>query len=148
MKKMELWAGLGRGVNNLCAAIIGTLSINLFETKSVFVNSIVALVMFVLISLSIFIYYMHNGIRQDIESIETQEEDLKDKFIKFSETFSLTPREKEVMMKLLTSDKSVQDIAGELYISRAALYRHIANLNEKTGTKSRVGLIQFYYEWK
>lgn len=51
-------------------------------------------------------------------------------------------------MKLLTSDKSVQDIAGELYISRAALYRHIANLNEKTGTKSRVGLIQFYYEWK
>ena len=84
---------------------------------------------------------MQNGIRQDIESIEPQEEDLKDKFIKFSETFSL-------MMKLLTSDKSVQDIAGELYISRAALYRHIANLNEKTGTKSRVGLIQFYYEWK
>ena len=148
MKKMELWAGLGRGVNNLCAAIIGTLSINLIETKSVFVNSIVALVMFVLISLSIFIYYMQNGIRQDMESIEPQKEDLKDKFIKFSETFSLTPREKEVMMKLLTSDKSVQDIAGELYISRAALYRHIANLNEKTGTKSRVGLIQFYYEWK
>ena len=26
-----------------------------------------------------------------------------------------------------------------------AFYRHIASLNEKTGTKARVGLLQFYY---
>ena len=32
-------------------------------------------------------------------------------------------------------------------ISRAALYRHINTLNEKTATKGRIGLIQFYYEW-
>ena len=32
-------------------------------------------------------------------------------------------------------------------ISRPVLYRHISSLNEKTGTKSRIGLLQFYYEW-
>ena len=36
--------------------------------------------MFVLIEFINIHIYMHNGIRQDIESIETQEEDLKDKF--------------------------------------------------------------------
>ena len=45
-------------------------------------------------------------------------------------------------------EENVQDIAEALSISRAALYRHIAGLNEKTGTKSRIGLLQFYYGWK
>ena len=56
-------------------------------------------------------------------------------------------KQKEVLEMLLTSDENVQDIAGKLFISRAALYRHISNLNQKTKTKSRVGLLQFYYEW-
>ena len=48
----------------------------------------------------------------------------------------------------LKSDKNVKEIAQELYISRAALYRHISNMNEKTDTKSREGLIKFYYQWE
>jgi len=32
-------------------------------------------------------------------------------------------------------------------LSRPVLYRHIRSLNEKTGTQSRIGLLQFYYEW-
>ena len=48
---------------------------------------------------------------------------------------------------ILVSDENVQDIAETLMISRAALYRHIASLNEKTGTKSRIGLVQFYYRY-
>ena len=46
------------------------------------------------------------------------------------------------------SDDNIQEIAEQLAISRAALYRHIGNLNEKTETKTRIGLIQFYYSWK
>ena len=53
----------------------------------------------------------------------------------------------EVLEVLLVSDENVQDIAETLMISRAALYRHIASLNEKTGTKSRIGLVQFYYRY-
>lgn len=54
----------------------------------------------------------------------------------------------EVLETLLKSDKNVKEIAQELYISRAALYRHISNMNEKTDTKSREGLIKFYYQWE
>ena len=48
---------------------------------------------------------------------------------------------------LLTSDKGMQELADRLYISRTMLYRHVASLNEKTSTKSRISLIQFYYSW-
>ena len=65
----------------------------------------------------------------------------------FADAHHLTLREREVLQKLLVSDGSVQDIADELYISRASLYRHISSMNEKTGTKTRVGLIQYYYGW-
>ena len=65
----------------------------------------------------------------------------------FASSFSLTEREKEVLEVILVSDENVQNIAETLMISRAALYRHIASLNEKTGTKSRIGLVQFYYRY-
>ena len=62
-----------------------------------------------------------------------------------SREYQLTPREREVLQALVTSDKTAQEIAHEIGMSRAAFYRHIASLNEKTGTKARVGLLQFYY---
>lgn len=70
-----------------------------------------------------------------------------DKFSAFSEQYALTNREREVLQALLSSDENVQDIAHALGISRAAIYRHISNMNEKTTTKARMGLIQFYYGW-
>lgn len=36
----------------------------------------------------------------------------------------------------------------DLFVSRTLLYRHISALNEKTGTRSRIGLIQFNYNWE
>ncbi|MFR0847812.1 MAG: LuxR C-terminal-related transcriptional regulator [Eubacterium sp.] len=66
----------------------------------------------------------------------------------FRKTVTLTSREQDVLQALLESDDSVQNIAASLYISRAALYRHIASINEKTHTKSRIGLLQLYYSWK
>ena len=65
----------------------------------------------------------------------------------FVQEFNLTPREGEVLAYLLHSDESMQEVAKQLAISRAALYRHIANMNEKTKTKARMGLVQFYYSW-
>lgn len=49
----------------------------------------------------------------------------------FVQEFHLTPREGEVLDYLLHSDESMQDVAKQLAVSRAALYRHIANMNEK-----------------
>ncbi len=67
---------------------------------------------------------------------------------RFAESFDLTEREQEVLQLLLLSDDGMQEIADSLFVSRAMLYRHIAALNEKTGTRSRIGLIQFYYNWE
>lgn len=66
----------------------------------------------------------------------------------FAKAFSLTHRETEVLQVLLVSDENVQKIAEQLLISRAALYRHITSINEKTNTKSRIGLVQFYYRFE
>ena len=60
---------------------------------------------------------------------------------------NIKEREKEVLHALLFSDKDVQDIAESLFISRAALYRHISSINQKTNTNKRVGIIQYYYAW-
>ena len=48
---------------------------------------------------------------------------------------------------LVVSDQSVQDIATTLFLSRSTLYRHISSINKKTGTASRVALINFFWSW-
>ena len=60
---------------------------------------------------------------------------LEDKFQAFVKNYALTNREQDVLRLLLSSDESAQVIAEQLYISRAALYRYMASLNEKTETK-------------
>lgn len=150
MKVPELWAGLGRAVNNICAGIIGTWSLSLIESGNSVLISIIAFVLFALISVAIFLYsnqFRSNTERKEGSENEKTEENIE-KFSRFSKAFSLTTREEDVLKMLLTSDDNVQEIAAQLFISRAALYRHIASLNEKTATKSRIGLLQFYYAWE
>lgn len=153
MKVPELWAGIGRALNNLCAVLIAPVSVALLQSGDGLKISILALILFVLISIVNFIYTNQlkmekadDDIRKDKDIEETEDDERK--FVGFCASFSLTEREQEVLKILLTSDENVQDIAEQLFISRAALYRHIASLNEKTQTKSRIGLIQFYYGWK
>ena len=63
---------------------------------------------------------------------------------RFAESFSLTPRETEVLERLLSTEDGVQEIADSLFISRRVLQRYIASVYEKTGTKSRIGLFKNY----
>ena len=153
MKLPELWAGLGRTVNNFCAVIIGHVSVAMLASGNSMMISVTALVLFALISITMFLYAgrvkTDLGLEkeEDQDAVKTDENDIR-KFTAFAERFSLTEREQEVMKLLLTSDGNVQDLAGELFISRAALYRHLTSLNEKTNTKSRIGLLQFYYGFK
>ena len=148
MKCSKLWAGLGRAVNNICAFATGSLSVRLIQSENQMLRDGLLLVFFVLISIVFFIY--SNALRgREKAAPESQETKVgeKESLEMFAAAFSLTEREKEVLEVLLVSDENVQDIAETLMISRAALYRHIASLNEKTGTKSRIGLVQFYYRY-
>ena len=58
----------------------------------------------------------------------------------FVAAFGLTERERDILEVLVVSDQSVQDIA-------TTLYRHISSINKKTGTASRVALINFFWSW-
>ena len=152
MKVPELWAGIGRSLNNLCALLIAPVSVALLQSGNSLKISITALVLFVLISIanSIYVGQFQGGkekkdIQEETDTQETEYDEIN--FSGFCKSFSLTKREGEVLRVLLISDENVQDIAKQLFISRAALYRHIASMNEKTQTKSRIGLIQFYFGW-
>ena len=116
-------------------------SIALVEGGNVILISSVVLVLFVLISIAMFATERQQGKKktEDAQALDLGA---------FAEKYSLTKRETEVLEALLNSDDSAKDLAKQLFISRAALYRHISSLNEKTGTKSRIGLIQFYYQQK
>ena len=122
---------------------------SLLTTQNDMMIIIIALALFALISVMIYIYtnQFEVHIAESEEDIKTKNQEDAEKFANFSAAYSLTKREQEVMEMLLSSDDSVQEIADALFISRAALYRHIGSLNEKTETKSRIGLIQFYYGW-
>ena len=147
MKIPELWAGIGRAVNNICVVLTSALSVTLLSSKDSMVIIITALILFVLISIAIYVYQSQFG-GEETKKDEQPVVDDTEKFSAFSEQFSLTDREQDVLKVLLESDENVQEIAEQLLISRAALYRHITSLNEKTETKSRIGLLQFYYSWK
>ena len=149
MKCPRLWAGLGRAVNNICTFATGSLSVRLIQSENQMLRDGLLLVFLVLISAAFYIYSnaMRPKEKPEQEPEKTGEAGEEESLQAFADAFSLTEREKEVLEVLLISDENVQDIAETLMISRAALYRHIASLNEKTGTKSRIGLVQFYYRY-
>lgn len=136
MKWQSFWAGAGRTINNIGAGIVGVISYVVF----------ISIAVFVLESLQKKQYRQYDE-EKVMRSSKSLSERTEVDFERFADMHGLTDREREVLQKLLISDESIQKIADELYISRASLYRHISSMNEKTGTKSRVGLIQYYYSW-
>lgn len=159
-KYPEYIAGLGRAVNNLCALLTSAISVMLLSGSSM-TCLITTLVFLALISGSLrgyrsracFLYesrieesmqFMAEEMPEATEGNKSPEE----YFVSFVTAHDLTAREAEVLAALLSSEDNVQDLATELAISRAALYRHIAAIQEKTGTKSRMGIVRTYYEEK
>ena len=142
----KLWAGLGRGINNLCALVTSATSVALLASDST-VIMIVALVLLGLLSVVLLGYerQLHwNEAKEDKDTVLTpQERDVS----LFAKEYALTEREEELLRIFLQSEDAVQDVAAQMAISRAALYRHIQALNEKTGTKTRVGIVQCFYQW-
>lgn len=169
--KPALWAGMGRAVNNTAAVVVAGVSLYIMRAPQ-YVTMIIGVLLFAVTSVIMFIYYEQQRrgdteIHSSVESHNTEnvyrkrpaedkaeitvheaakmtDDELLELFV---QEFNLTPREGEVLAYLLHSDESMQEVAKQLAISRAALYRHIANMNEKTKTKARMGLVQFYYSW-
>lgn len=145
--KPALWAGMGRAVNNTAAVVVAGVSLYIMRAPQ-YVTMIIGVLLFAVTSVIVFIYYEQQRKLNSADAHNTCKNPSSDELLElFVQEFNLTPREGEVLDYLLHSDESMQAVAKQLAVSRAALYRHIANMNEKTKTKARMGLVQFYYSW-
>ena len=145
MKTPELWAGMGRAVNNITAAVIANLVLTLLSSGSSIAVIVLVLFLFVAVSIVAAAYTFQK--KAFMEKLITDAADAvseKEKLRKFSEVFSFTERETEVFGCLVNTEDSIQTIAERLYVSKRTLERYISAIYEKTGVKSRVGLLNLY----
>ena len=144
-KMPELWAGLGRAVNNLVAAVITGGSLALLNSGNNIAITTIELILFVLASVAAFIYTnMRRSFFEKLDAKDKNKLSNSERLQKLSEQFSLTPREAEVFGLLVNTEDGLQTIADNLYVSRRTLERYVSALYEKTGAKSRVGLVSLY----
>lgn len=141
----ELWAGMGRVVRCLFVALMVTPTMRIYELAGTTALVVISCALSILL-LVVLIYYI---VRFDRKEPEPQPEELSQEQLmqRFAESFSLTPRETEVLERLLSTEDGVQEIADSLFISRRVLQRYIASVYEKTGTKSRIGLFQIFTKY-
>ena len=160
---------MGRVVNNVCSMLVTAPAVAIISSQNVLAAVGAALVMFVGIAITLLgqlgqradDVVMQDGLPlatddlggdlaptcSDPEPVEAAELTSDERLDAFVATFGLTERERDILEALVVSDQSVQDIATTLFLSRSTLYRHISSINKKTGTASRVALINFYWSW-
>lgn len=163
------WPCMGRVVNNVCSMLVTAPAVAIISSQNVLVAVGAALVMFVGIAITLLgqlgqradDVVMQDGLPlatddlggdlaptcSDSEPVEAAELTSDERLDAFVATFELTERERDILEALVVSDQSVQDIAATLFLSRSTLYRHISSINKKTGTASRVALINFFWSW-
>ena len=163
------WPCMGRVVNNVCSMFVTAPAVAIISSQNVLAAVGAALVMFVGIAITLLGQLgqraddaaMRDGLPlatddlggdlaptcSDPEPVEAAELTSDERLDAFVATFGLTEREHDILEVLVVSDQSVQDIATTLFLSRSTLYRHISSINKKTGTASRVALINFFWSW-
>ena len=145
MKVPKLWAGMGRAVNNITAAIIAYPVLTLLSEGSSLSVVILVLILFVAVSIVAIAYtFQKNQFMDQLAAKDIETDSRAEKLRRISDEFSFTEREAEVFASLIGTEDSIQTIAENLYISKRTLERYISAIYEKTGVKSRVGLINIY----
>lgn len=164
-----LWPCMGRVINNVCSILVTAPAVAIVSSQNVLAAVSVVFVLFVGIAISLLGQFgqdgegeaTHGGLAlatddlggdlaptcSDPEPVEAAELTSDERLDAFVATFGLTERERDILEVLVVSDQSVQDIATTLFLSRSTLYRHISSINKKTGTASRVALINFFWSW-
>ena len=135
----ELWAGLGRVARSFTVAAVVPSMPWLYDawgSTMLTVSSCLSSVAVLLVLLP----WISRGLLDQPKASLSPEQALE----RFCASCHLTPRESEVLQKLLESDDSLQLIAADLSISVRMVQRYVTSIYEKTGAKSRTGLHQRY----
>lgn len=146
MRTPQLWAGMGRAANNVCAFTISGASLALTQAGVVAVM-IASIVLFMLASTAFIgagLFRLPPTVRER-EVIEAglaaesapSAEELQAEFIA---RYCLTPRETDVLRAVTCDERPLKQIADDLGISLRMVQRHLTNIYEKTDTQTRTGL--------
>lgn len=151
--RYALWSGMGRAVNHVCSLAVAAPALALVDEGRALAES--AVVLAILAAMLVVTFLMILGPRpepalpsEDAGAPLAEPLSGDERLAAFAAEFGLTNREAEVLGAMVASRQSVQELVRELGLSRTAFYRHVSNMNQKTGTKNRVGLMHFYFDWK
>ena len=142
----ELWAGMGRVVRSLTVAATVLPALRIYDVlggTALAAGSCLVSIGILLVLLP----HVGGAVAAPGQGKEDQEQrkmSPQQRLELYARDRSLTPRETEVLEKLLTSDDDLQEIADSLYISRRMVQRYVSSIYEKTETKTRLGLFQSY----
>ena len=136
---------MGRAVNNITAAVIASFVLQLLSSDNNLLKIILILVLFVLVSIMSVIYtfekyYFIQQFTHHTDEVTNEQDQLH----KLTTQYSFTEREGEVFSYLVTTEDNIQTISEHMHVSRRTLERYISAIYEKTGVKSRVGLINLF----
>lgn len=162
----SLWAGMGRAANNACAALVAMPSMALILSGDIMLISSITIA---LAMVTLLVAHALENVRRtarhkaEIEAIKLAEltaaqmqtakpqeepeakapadKSAPDKHLAaFSERYSLTPRERDVLSAVCSSEETLQCIADDMGISLRALQKHLTSIYRKSDTQSRAGL--------
>ena len=170
MNTPELWAGLGRAVNNITAALIANASLKLLSSGNGIAIIVTVLVLFVAVILVAVSYHSRiavlikgtsvdsfgglqsssldsdtlDSVNLEAAAASSGEIDKESRLHELSALYSFTPREAEVFGCLVNTDDNLQTIADNLFISKRTLERYISGIYKKTEVKSRAALVRLF----
>lgn len=151
MRTPQLWAGMGRAANNLCAFTVSGVSMMLTQSGIAAVM-IASLILFVLVSVAfvgagLFRLPSTVGEREAIQAglaaaAAPTPEEMQAEFISRN---GLTPREEEVLRAVTADERPLKQVADDLGISLRMVQRHLTNIYSKTDTQTRAGLTRAFF---
>ncbi len=144
----DLWAGMGRAVNNITAAVFTGASLTLLSSGEYISIIMLVVIMFVAVSVVTAIYIHFRNTLLEIEAAQEETDSLseEEKLQQIAVKYDFTEREIQAFKLLVVTEESIQNIADNMNVSKRTLERYVSAIYKKTGVKSRVGLINIYNE--
>lgn len=151
MRTPQLWAGMGRAANNLCAFAVSGVSMMLTQSGIAAVM-IASLILFVLVSVAfvgagLFRLPSTVGEREAIQAglAAAAAPTLEEVQAEFINRSGLTPREEEVLRAVTADERPLKQVADDLGISLRMVQRHLTSIYSKTDTQTRAGLTRAFF---
>ena len=151
MRTPQLWAGMGRAANNLCAFTVSGVSMMLTQSGIAAVM-IASLILFVLVSVAfvgagLFRLPSTVGEREAIKAglAAAAAPSLEEMQAEFISRSGLTPREEEVLRAVTADERPLKQVADDLGISLRMVQRHLTSIYSKTDTQTRAGLTRAFF---